>query len=145
MKAVLLARGLGSRMQQPVAASSLSATQAAAAAAGAKGMMPIGNGRTRPFLDYVLSALADAGCSSVCFVVAPDHSLIRDYYNGPGRPSRLEVSYAIQPIADGTARAVQCAQSFVDHAPFLVLKSDNLYPSHVLEALGRLDGPRLPA
>lgn len=119
--------------------------QAAAAAVGAKGMMPIGNGRARPFLDYVLSALADAGCSSVCFVVAPDHSHIRDYYNGPGRPSRLEVTYAIQPAADGTARAVQCAESFVNHAPCLVLNSDNLYPSHVLEALGRLDGPGLPA
>ena len=61
MKAVLLARGLGSRMKQESDAS-LTAVQAAAAAAGAKGMMPIG---PRPFLDYVLSALADAGCTSV--------------------------------------------------------------------------------
>jgi dTDP-glucose pyrophosphorylase len=145
MKAVLLARGLGSRMQQPIEASSLSAAQAAAAAAGVKGMMPIGNGRTRPFLDYVLSALADAGCTSVCFVVAPEHSHIRNYYDGAGRPSRLELAYAIQPIADGTARAVQSAQSFVDHAPFLVLNSDNLYPTHVLKKLAQLDGPGLPA
>ena len=88
MKAVLLARGLGSRMKQDAGAAALTPTQAAAAAAGAKGMMPIG-GRARPFLDYVLSALADAGCTDVCFVVAPDHTSMRDYYDGPGAPTRL--------------------------------------------------------
>ena len=132
-------------MQQPGDASTLSATQAAAAAAGAKGMMPIGNGRTRPFLDYVLSALADAGCTSICFVVGPDHSNIRDYYEGAGRPTRLTLSYAIQPIADGTARAVQSAQSFASGEPFLVLNSDNLYPARVVHTLTQLDGPGLPA
>src|SRR5215207_7987853 len=105
MKAVLLARGLGSRMKQEGEAAALSESQAKAAAAGAKGMMPIGEGVARPFLDYVLSALAEAGCTSVCFVVAPDHAVIRDYYEGIGKPSRLKIDYAIQPIADGTARA----------------------------------------
>jgi glucose-1-phosphate thymidylyltransferase len=152
MKAVLLARGLGSRMKQegPSTASAasdarLTPEQAAAAAAGAKGMMPIGNTGTRPFLDYVLSALADAGCTSVCFVVAPDHAAIRDYYEGAGRPSRLRIDYAVQPIADGTARAVQSAQSYARRDPFLVLNSDNLYPAPVLRSLIALDGPGLPA
>ncbi|HUQ89240.1 MAG TPA: sugar phosphate nucleotidyltransferase [Vicinamibacterales bacterium] len=144
MKAVLLARGLGSRMKQE-AGEALTASQAAAAAAGAKGMMPIGDGMTRPFLDYVLSALADGGCTSVCFVVAPDHSAIRDYYDGAGRPKRLTVDYAVQPIADGTARAVQSAQGYAGRDPFLVLNSDNLYPPHVLRALIDLDGPGLPS
>ena len=141
MKAVLLARGLGSRMRQEVHAA-LTAGQHAAAAAGAKGMMPIG---ARPFLDYVLDALADAGCARVCFVVAPDHSAIRDYYDGTGRPSRLAIEYAVQPIADGTARAVLSAEAFAGHDPFLVLNSDNLYPSSVLRGLVDLDGPGLPA
>ena len=120
----------------------LTASQAAAAAVGAKGMMPIGE---RPFLDYVLSALADAGCTEVCFVVSPDHSPIRDYYDGAGRPSRLRLSYAIQDVADGTARAVQAARAFTGAEPFLVLNSDNLYGAHVLRALVELDGPGLPA
>lgn len=144
MKAVLLARGLGSRMKADAAAASLTPTQAAAAAAGAKGMMPIGPS-TRPFLDYVLSALADAGCGDVCFVVAPDHSAIRDYYAGHGRPSRLRIHYAVQPTADGTARAVQAAQAFAGDDPFLVLNSDNLYPAPVLRSLVDLNGPGLPA
>jgi glucose-1-phosphate thymidylyltransferase len=113
-------------------------------------MMPIGDAPgggapARPFLDYVLSALADAGCTSVCFVVAPDHSSISDYYDGPGRPTRLQIHYAVQPIADGTARAVQSAQAFAANDPFLVLNSDNLYPAPVLRELVTLDGPALPA
>ena len=152
MKAVLLARGLGSRMKKEGASTSpgasdatLTPAQAAAAAAGAKGMMPIGEALSRPFLDYVLSALADAGCTSVCFIVAPDHRAIRDYYEGPGKPARLRIEYAVQPIADGTARAVQCAESFAGGDPFLVLNSDNLYPAPVLRALVELGEPGLPA
>lgn len=151
MKAVLLARGLGSRMKQDGDAASLTAGQAAAASAGSKGMMPIGNeepgngNRSRPFLDYVLSALADAGCRSVCLIVAPDHASIRDYYEGTGRPSRLAVEFAVQPTADGTARAVLSAEQYTQHDPFLVLNSDNLYPTEVLRRLVVLDGPGLPA
>lgn len=139
MKAVLLARGLGSRMKHDDAAR-LSDTQAAAAASGAKGMMPIG---TRPFLDYVLSALADAGCDSVCLVVAPDHSAIRDHYDG--KRSRLRIKYAVQPIADGTAHAVLSAQEYAGRDAFLVLNSDNLYPAPVLRSLVDLHEPGLPA
>lgn len=153
MKAVLLARGLGSRMSEPGETAVLTAEQAAAAAAGAKGMMPIGGpstalgagGLTRPFLDFVLSSLADAGCDRVCIVVAPDHAALRDYYDGRGRPARLQLRYAVQEDADGTARAVQAAQAFANGDPFLVMNSDNLYPANILRALAELDAPGLPA
>jgi len=152
MKAVLLARGLGSRMKREGDAARLTEGQAKAAAAGAKGMMPIGpstsieaSGTTRPFLDYVLSALADAGCTSVCLVVAPDDAAIRDYYAGPDRPRRLRIEFANQMLADGTARAVQSAASYAGTDSFLVLNSDNLYPATVIRALVELDGPGLPA
>jgi glucose-1-phosphate thymidylyltransferase len=152
MKAVLLARGLGSRMKQDTGAAALTPSQAAAAAAGSKGMMPIGDasaapgagGHSRPFLDYVLSALADAGCTDVGLVVAPDHDAIRAYYDGRGRPRRVRITYAVQEIADGTARAVLSAQSFTNRDPFLVLNSDNLYPAPVLRSLVELDEPGLP-
>jgi glucose-1-phosphate thymidylyltransferase len=151
MKAVLLARGLGSRMKQDAEAAALTPTQAAAAAAGSKGMMPIGNastapeagGQPRPFLDYVLSALADAGCTDVCMVVAPQHEMIRAYYDGPGRPRRVAIHYAVQQLADGTARAVLAADAFAGRDPFLVLNSDNLYPAPVLRSLVNLGEPGL--
>ena len=145
MKAVLLARGLGSRMKSDAEAASLTPSQAAAAAAGAKGMMPIGESGSRPFLDYVLSALADGGCTDVCLVVAPDHSAIRDYYDGRGRPTRVTLTYAVQEIANGTARAVQAAAAFAGDDPFLVLNSDNLYPIDVVRSLVAIDEPGLPA
>jgi glucose-1-phosphate thymidylyltransferase len=143
-KAVLLARGLGRRMQAADDAP-LTPSQQTAAAAGLKGMMPIGDAGTRPFLDHVLSTLADAGCRDVCLVVAPDHAAIRRYYEGDGRPSRINLSYAIQPLADGTARAVLAAEGFVGRDPFLALNADNVYPADVLRALANLDGPGLPA
>ena len=63
-RAVILARGLGTRMRRSDAEADLSDDQAAVAATGVKALIPIG----RPFLDYVLSALADAGIVSVCLV-----------------------------------------------------------------------------
>lgn len=143
MKALLLARGLGRRMQAAGGAA-LTAPQQAAAAAGAKGMMPLGAGN-RPFLDFVLSALADAGCADICLIVAPDHQSIRQHYDGPGRPSRVRLSYAVQPLPDGTARAVLAGQTFAAGDPFVVLNADNLYPAAVLRDLVALDGPGLPA
>ncbi len=143
MKALLLARGLGRRMQEDGGAAR-TAAQRAAAAGGAKGMMPIGDGH-RPFLDHVLSALADAGCAQVCLVVAPEHDAIREYFSGPGRPVRVRLSYAVQPEADGTARAVLAGQPVAAGDPFLVMNADNLYPVEVLQGLAALDGPGLPA
>jgi len=143
MKALLLARGLGRRMQA-AANTVLTAAQQAAAASGAKGMMPIG-ARHRPFLDHVLSALADAGCRDVCLVVAPEHDAIREYFSGPGRPARVRLSYAVQADANGTARAVLAGKAFAGDDPFLVLNADNLYPVEVLRSLVALDGPGLPA
>ena len=131
-------------MKQDAGAAALTPKQVAAAAAGAKGMMPIGDSHSRPFLDYVLSALADADCSEVCLVVAPDHAAIRSYYEGSGRPRRIRITYAVQETADGTARAVLAAQPFAGGDPFLALNADNLYPSPVLESLVALTGPGLP-
>jgi glucose-1-phosphate thymidylyltransferase len=144
MKALLLARGLGRRMQAAGYHDALTPAQQAAAAAGAKGMMPLGAGG-RPFMDYVISALADAGCNDVCLVVAPEHRAIADYFSGAGRPSRARISFAVQPVADGTARAVLAGRAFTGTDPFLVLNADNLYPADVLQALVSLDGPGLPA
>ena len=78
-KAVILAGGLGTRMRDKADRSvKLTGQQAAAADAGLKAMIPI----ERPFMDYVISALADAGCRRVCLVIGPgrEYNLIRDHY-----------------------------------------------------------------
>ncbi|HEY8549360.1 MAG TPA: nucleotidyltransferase family protein [Vicinamibacterales bacterium] len=137
-RAVILARGIGSRMREQGQAT-LTADQAAAADAGAKAMMPIA--ANRPFLDYVLSGLADAGYSRVCLVIGPDHQAVRDHYGGRRRPSRLTVDFAVQPEPRGTADAVLAAESWTGNDPFLVINGDNYYPVSALKQLHALDGP----
>ena len=135
-KAVILARGLGTRMRQTDATARLDRRQAAVADTGLKALLPIG----RPFLDYVLSAVADAGYRHVCLVVAPQHEAVRRHYVGEVRPRRIEVSFAVQQEPRGTADAVAAAESFARDDPFLVINSDNYYPAEVLGRLRQLDG-----
>jgi glucose-1-phosphate thymidylyltransferase len=99
----------------------------------------------RPFLDYVLSALADAGCGDVALVIGPEHGMVRDYYERDHPPSRVRVSFVVQAEARGTADAVLAAESFVADEPCLVLNADNYYPIDVLRALVEAEGHALPA
>ena len=129
-KAVILARGLGTRMKRADQASVLSDAERAAAESGVKAMIPI----DRPFLDYVLSALADAGYRHVCLIVAPDHAAIREYYRQVGL-SRVTLDFSVQPEPKGTADAVAAAERFSNGDPFLVVNSDNYYPIEALRGL----------
>lgn len=145
ISAVVLARGLGRRMQEEDTAAALDAAQHHAAAAGLKALMPVGEAdRGRPFLDHVLSALADAGCPDVVLVVGPGHACARARYARP-LLQRVTVRFVVQEEATGTAHAVLAAEPAVRGRPFLVLNADNLYPIEVLRALLALDGPGLPA
>jgi dTDP-glucose pyrophosphorylase len=144
VKAVVLARGEGRRMREAATDAPLTDAQRHAAAHGQKGMMPIGNTNGRPFLDHVLSSLADAGCTDICLVVAPAHEHVRAHYNNAG-VSRFRVHYAVQPEPMGTANAVLAARTFAADDPLLVLNSDNLYPAEALADLVGLDGPGVAA
>ncbi|HSA54533.1 MAG TPA: nucleotidyltransferase family protein [Gemmatimonadaceae bacterium] len=139
MKAVILARGLGTRMRREDPGAPLTDEQVRAAAAGSKAMMPVG----RPFLDFVLSGLADAGVTEICLVVAPDHGAIRHYYDREVRPTRFALHYAVQPRALGTADAVLAARAFAGSDPFLVLNGDNYYPADAYRALIHAGAPAL--
>jgi dTDP-glucose pyrophosphorylase len=130
-KAVILARGLGTRMQKPDKSAKLDREQRAIAGAGVKAMIPIG----RPFLDYVLGALAEAGFSRVCLVIGPEHKLMRDYYSVQAPPKRVQLDFAIQEKPLGTADAVLAADEFVGNDLFLVINSDNYYPPAVLKSM----------
>jgi glucose-1-phosphate thymidylyltransferase len=139
---VILARGLGTRMRTGDPDAPLSDAQRTAADSGHKAMMPI---HGRPFLDYLLSAIADAGITRVALIVAPDHEALRRYYEETARPSRVRVAFLVQPEAHGTADAVLVAAAWTEGQPFLVMNSDNLYPVAALKDLAALDEPGLPA
>jgi glucose-1-phosphate thymidylyltransferase len=139
--AVILARGLGTRMRRADAGAALGDEQARVADTGVKAMIPIG----RPFLDYVLSALADAGVSDVCLVIGPEHEAVREHYGGADAPTRVRVTFAVQAQPLGTADAVASASAVVGARDFLVLNSDNYYPVEAYRALVAMDGPGLVA
>jgi Na+/proline symporter/dTDP-glucose pyrophosphorylase len=140
-KAVILARGLGTRMRAEDDGAQLTAEQAKVAATGVKAMIAI----DRPFLDYVLSALADAGFTDVCLVIGPEHEGVRDYYGRTAALSRVRVSFAIQEKPLGTADAVLAATRFIGDDAFVVLNADNYYPVDVLRQLRAQSEPALPA
>jgi dTDP-glucose pyrophosphorylase len=121
-------------MRRAAPSAGLSGEQRAAAGRGVKAMIPVG----RPFLDFVLSGLADAGFREVGLVVGPLHGDLRDHYEGPRRPTRVSVSWAIQQEPLGTADAVLAAEGFAAGQPVVVVNGDNLYPSSALAALRAL-------
>jgi len=135
-KAVILARGLGTRMRRADAEAALDSKQAAAADVGIKALIPIG----RPFLDYVLSALADAGYRHICLGVATEHDSLRRRYEEEAPPQRLSIAYAVQVEPRGTADAVASAEEFAGDDHFLVINSDNYYPAEALRRLRETDG-----
>jgi glucose-1-phosphate thymidylyltransferase len=139
-KIVVLARGLGTRMRAAATNAGLDAAQSAAADAGLKAMIPI----DRPFLDYALSSFADAGLREACLVIGPEHDAIRQYYERI-QTSRIEIGFAIQEKPIGTADAVLAARDFVGDDSFLVVNSDNYYPTDVIAELRQPPAPAFPA
>ena len=121
-KAVILARGLGKRMRAAAPSISLTSDQARAASSGVKAMISFG----RPFLYYVLSALADSGIRNVCLVIGPEHAEIREHYARIS-PRRIQITYAVQEKPHGTANALLSAERFTSGELFLTLNSDTYY------------------
>jgi dTDP-glucose pyrophosphorylase len=136
--AVVLAAGLGSRMRRDADATVLNAGQAAAASAGTKAMIP--DARGRPFLDHVLSSLADGGVHDVALVVGPHHEAMLEHY-ALRPPRRVTLTFLVQPHPTGTADALLTAESWIGGRDALVLNADNLYPDAAIAALVELGAP----
>lgn len=137
-RAVILARGLGTRMRRDDTGAALDDAQAAVADTGMKGMIPVG----RPFLEYVLGAIADAGFREACLVIGPEHDAVREHF--AHLPThRLRIGFAVQERPLGTADAVLAAEAFAGGESFLVVNADNLYPAATLAALRAAPAPAL--
>lgn len=150
--AVILARGLGTRLRRDDGAT-MSTEQARAAAAGHKSLMPLGG---RPMLDYLLHNVAESGVRDVVLVVPPGDSPLRQRYDVDLPPTRLRVRFAVQNEPLGTAHALLAARDAVcaplgapadadGRRHFLMCNGDNLYSADALRALVNADGPALVA
>ncbi len=133
-KAVILAGGLGKRMQEP-APSALDAPTNELASKGLKSFIPIGG---RPFLDYSIGTLMEAGYTKICLVLGMHSRPIETYYLGKQdslkqRGVALAFAYQREPL--GTADALQAAAAFVGSDEFCMINGDNLYPVHDLKRL----------
>jgi len=115
-RAMVLARGLGTRMQKKVEGLILDEQTARLADEGAKGLIPVG----RPFLDHTLQALMDGGVRDFCLIVPPGASAFRKYY---------------QAVAKGLD------EHWAADKPFMVFNSDNFYPPATVAALASAAAP----
>ena len=128
--AVILARGLGSRMRRIDGEVTLDPAQATAADGGAKAMMPVG----RPLVEHILTALADAGMREAVLVIGPEHGAVRAHFAAhPGRRLRIRFAEQAQPL--GTADAVLAARDALGNRNFIVLNGDTWYPPEVIRAV----------
>lgn len=136
--AVILARGLGTRMRAAAPDATLSGEQDRMASAGLKAMIDVG----RPFLDHVMTAAADAGIHRFVLVIGPEHDAIRRYY-GELDLTRVTVEFAVQDEPRGTGDAVRAAEHVVGDARFCLLNSDNFYPTTAIRDLRAASGSAL--
>jgi glucose-1-phosphate thymidylyltransferase len=125
-KAVILARGLGTRMQKQAEDVILDKKNKELSDGGLKGMILFSD---RPFLDYVISKLLRAGFNDICLIIGPEHKIIKKYYSKISKinKGKFKVSFAIQEKPLGTGNAVLAAEKFAGEDEFIVINSDNLY------------------
>ena len=96
----------------------------------------------RPLLDYVLSGLADAGYTSVCLVIAPDHAAMRDTTRTRRRRGACRSTSPNRPEPRGTADALVAAADVRRRRPRRSSSTaTTTIRSPALAALRELDGP----
>lgn len=132
-KAVILARGLGTRMRASDDLTVLNAKQAEIARQGIKTLIPILGEKT--LLDFIFESLSNAGFLKFCLVIGDEHQAIQDYCT----KLDYDISFAIQAKPLGTANAVLSAEAFVNDENFLTVNSDNLYPVNDLADLRKFE------
>jgi glucose-1-phosphate thymidylyltransferase len=135
-KVLVLARGLGSRMQKDSGVA-LSGQAAEMAAAGLKGLIPVAG---RPFLDFLFGAIVEAGFREACLVVGPDSSALRKYGEDLAVRSGLNVYFAVQQEPKGTADAVKAGEGFAEGDPIVMVNCDNWMSPEGLRVLREARG-----
>lgn len=111
-----------------------------------KAMIGVGAG-SRPFLDYLLRNVEDAGYRDVVIVTGEGDSSIRGYYRERGAAAGypgLAISYSVQTVPAGRTKPLGTADALLtalrskpgwSGGKFTVCNSDNIYSKRALELL----------
>ena len=148
---VILAGGVSSRMKKSmVAANTSDSALLRNAARASKAMIPVGE-HGRPFLDYLLSNVEQAGYKNVVIVVGERDDSIREHYEKDKDRRQfqsLNLSFAVQKIPNDRQKPLGTADALLEALrvkgewkgqKFTVCNSDNLYSVRALKIL--LDDP----
>lgn len=109
MKAMILAAGLGTRLQ-PLTNKR------------PKALMPIVN---RPIMSRTIDYLKGYGITQIIVNVHHHSKQILDFLNS-GKPFGIEVQVRVEPEILGTGGGIKNTQDFWDHDPFIVINTDIL-------------------
>lgn len=109
MKAVILAAGKGTRMQELT--NELP-----------KPMLPV---QGKPILEHILEGLRGVGIRDFCLVTGWRKEVIERHFADPARWG-VRLEFVEQPVQDGTGKAPEMAKDFVGSDPFLLTYGDIL-------------------
>jgi glucose-1-phosphate thymidylyltransferase len=139
-KAIILAGGMGTRMQRAHPSDDELGEEAARLAdKGLKGLIPVAG---RPFLDYVIGSLLESGSREICLVIPPANAELQEYIRDTEERTGARVTWAIQDEPLGTAHALLSARDFAGSDPFVMCNCDNLYPREALFRLSAIADDR---
>lgn len=110
MQAILLAGGLGTRLQSVVN----------------DRPKPMALIEEKPFMEYVIHELSRHGITDIIFAVGYKGSMVEEYF-GDGTGFGVKVSYAYEETLLGTAGAIKNAARFVTEPMAFVLNADTFY------------------
>jgi NDP-sugar pyrophosphorylase family protein len=144
---VILAAGISSRMKKSIEAEApVEGNLADDARTKPKSMIGLGEGR-RPFLDFLLENVREAGYSDVVLVLGEGDFATREYYfpagRGAGVPG-LRLTAVLQAIPPGRKKPLGTADALLGALrsradwrgkKFTVCNSDNLYSVRALRLL----------
>jgi dTDP-glucose pyrophosphorylase len=138
--AVILAGGLGTRMQKPTDEQvDLCNSENSSIQVGLKGMILANDGKS--IFDSSLSNLIEAGIDHIVFVVNKNNIMpVRRAYDSI-LMHYVDVSYAIQDKPMGTANAVLAAEKHTHARRFIVMNYDNVYPTESIRLLLNSESP----
>ncbi|MBI4811645.1 MAG: NTP transferase domain-containing protein [Ignavibacteriales bacterium] len=144
---VILAGGISSRMRKSDQSSvEIDPTLLTETRTKSKSMLSVGES-ARPFLDYVLFNIEQAGYRDVVIVVGENDPTIFQYYEqkgGKAQFKQLAISYATQKIPEGRTKPLGTADALLEALrsrpdwkgqSFTICNSDNIYSVRALKLL----------